>query len=151
MKATQTQQESSETLAKKGSCIEFFSAYQDFDVDRMLELCAKDATVNFAPLGEAGRGPVNVTGKGIWSALMESFPDIDNTVRTLAFNEGSNEVICQVVIFGKQEKDFAGLVSKGLRFDTEHIFIFKFDNNSKIKNIHVDWNHEQFVKQLTGQ
>ena len=39
MKPTVAQQESLDTLSKKGTCIEFFSAYQDMDLDRMLSLC----------------------------------------------------------------------------------------------------------------
>jgi len=56
-----------------------------------------------------------------------------------------------VVIFGNQKKDFAGITSKALRFDTEHIFIFRFDEQSLIGHIHVSWSHEGFVKQLTGE
>ena len=38
MKTDIQQQENVDALAKKGTCIEFFSAYQDMDVERMLKL-----------------------------------------------------------------------------------------------------------------
>lgn len=144
------QQESIDALAKKGTCIEFFSAYQDFDLDRMLSLFSPNATVAFEPLGAAGAGKVSEVGKAIWGGILESFPDVDNTVLSQTFDEKSNTVTCTVVIFGTQAKDFAGLTSKGLRFDSEHIFIFRFDDQGKIDKISINWDHNSFVSQLTG-
>jgi hypothetical protein len=53
------------------------------------------------------------------------------------------------VIFGKQEKEFAGLPPKGNSFDSEHIFIFRFNEAGKISDLKIDWDHESFVRQLT--
>lgn len=147
---TAIQHENIDALSKKGTCIEFFSAYQDMDIDRMLGLCNPDGLISFEPLGADGQGKIYETGKGLWAALMESFPDLDNTVRSQRFDEITNTVTCAVVIFGKQEKDFAGIPAKGLRFDSDHIFIFRFDDQSKIDHISINWNHEEFVRQLTG-
>jgi len=138
-----------DTLSKKGSCIEFFSAYQDFDLERMLALFSPEAIVEFIPLAEAGKGKVQEVGRGIWSALMDSFPNLDNTVRSQVFNEADNSVSCVVSIFGKQEKDFASIPTKGKDFDSEHIFIFRFNNEGRISYLSVNWNHEAFVEQLT--
>lgn len=148
---TTIQQESIDALSKKGTCIEFFSAYQDMDMDRMLGLCNPDGIVFFEPLGADGQGKIYETGKAIWAALMESFPDLDNTVRSQRFDEATNTVTCSVVIFGKQQKDFAEIPAKGLRFDSDHIFIFRFDDQSKIDHININWDHEGFVRQLTGE
>ena len=30
-------------------------------------------------MGDAGKGKIYETGKAIWGALMDAFPDIDNT------------------------------------------------------------------------
>lgn len=149
MKPTIQQSESLDALSKKGTCIEFFSAYQDMDVERMLGLCDINGEVFFVPLGEQYKGKVYAIGKGVWSALMSSFPNLDNTVKSQRFDETVNEVTCQVVIFGTQEKEFAGLASKGNDFDTEHIFIFRFNDNGKITNITINWDHDSFVSQLT--
>lgn len=148
---TATQHETIDALSKKGSCIEFFSAYQDFDLDRMLGLCNPDGDVNFEPLGEAGKGKIHEIGKQIWASLMDAFPNLDNTVKSQAYDPETNSVRCQVVIFGKQEKEFAGIPSKGLRFDSDHIFIFRFDDQSKIDHIDIQWDHDHFVTCLTGQ
>lgn len=149
MKTTTLQTESMDTLSKKGTCIEFFSAYQDFDLDRMLGLCSPQGQVTFVPLGDAGKGKIYETGKAIWSALMESFPNLDNTVKSQTFNKEDNSVTCGVTIFGKQEKAFANIPPKGNDFDSDHIFIFRFNENGKITNLSISWNHERFVEQLT--
>lgn len=150
MNTTTQQTETIDALSKKGTCIEFFSAYQDFDIDRMLALCNQAGEIFFEPLGDGGKGKINEVGKGIWSALMDAFPDLDNTVKSQRYDEDSNTVTCHVVIFGKQEKEFAGLPAKGLRFDSEHIFIFRFDDQSKIDRLNIQWDHDRFVNMLTG-
>jgi ketosteroid isomerase-like protein len=148
MKTTQLG-ETLDVLSKKGTCIEFFSAYQDFDLDRMLGLCSADSQVVFVPLGDAGQGRIHETGKVIWAALMDSFPNLDNTVKSQTYNESDNTVSCLVTIFGKQEKAFVELPSKGNEFDSDHIFIFRFNENGKVSGLTINWDHDRFVKQLT--
>jgi hypothetical protein len=150
MKITSTQQESLEALSLKGTCIEFFSAYQDMDLERMLQLCTPDSMIEFIPLGEAYKGRTYEIGKAVWAALMDSFPDLDNTVAYQQYEETARTVTCKVSIFGTQAKDFAGLPSRGFRFESDHIFIFRFNEESRIDYMTVNWNHENFVKQLTG-
>ena len=149
MNTTTQQKENVDVLAKKGTCIEFFSAYQDMDVERMLSLCADNGTISFVPLGADYTGKINEIGKGVWSALMDAFPNLDNTVKEQQYDESNDAVNCKVVIFGKQEKEFAGLAAKGNEFDSEHIFIFRFDESGKISNINISWDHDSFVQQLT--
>lgn len=144
-----SKQENLDIISKKGTCIEFFSAYQDMDIDRMLGLCDPQGIISFEPLGDAFKGKIYETGKGVWSALMASFPDLDNTVKQQQYNETDNSIGCIVDIFGTQEKDFAGIPSKGNKFDSEHIFIFRFNEEEKIKDIRINWNHESFVNQLS--
>jgi hypothetical protein len=149
MNTTTQKTESVETLSKKGTCIEFFSAYQDMDLDRMLALCNVNGTIAFEPLGESFKGKIYEIGKGLWAALMESFPDLDNTVKNQTYSEADNSVTCQVAIFGTQAKEFAGLPDKGNGFDSDHIFIFRFDEKGKISDIKINWDHDSFVKQLS--
>jgi ketosteroid isomerase-like protein len=150
MKTATQKTESLEALTRKGTCIEFFSAYQDMDIDRMLALCSPDGEIFVKPLGNSGKGKIHQKGKDLWTALMDAFPGLDNTVQNQIFSEQNNTVTCDVVILGQQEKPFAGIPSQGLRFESEHIFIFHFDDESKIDQIEVDWDHNRFVNQLTG-
>jgi ketosteroid isomerase-like protein len=143
-------QETADVLSKKGACIEFFSAYQEMDIDRMLQLFSEDAQVYFEPLGADFTGPVRQTGKALWSLLMETFPDLDNTVQSLTWNATDRTVTCRVSIFGTQAKPFVGIPSRGLRFDSEHIFIFRFKEGTTMDEVRVLWDHDRFVEQLHG-
>ncbi len=140
------QTETTTDLTRKGTCVEFFSAYQDLDIDRMVGLFISDAIIDFKPLGESGKGKVNELGRGLWSALIDAFPNLDNTIDT--FDVNGDAVTCYVVIFGTQTKEFAGISSKGLKFESDHVFVFEFNEDDKATSLSVDWNHESFSKQL---
>lgn len=140
--------ENVDALSKKGTCIEFFSAYQDMDIDRMVQLCDPEGKVFFEPLGEAGKGKIEEFGKNLWLALMDAFPTLDNTVIKADMNDAQNTVTCTVSIFGTQEKEFAGIPSKGNRFESDHIFVFRFNEDEKIDQINIRWDHGRFVQQL---
>ena len=142
--------ESVDVLSKKGTCIEFFSAYQNMDIERMMQLCDPTGEVHFEPLGEAGKGKIGEFGKNLWLALMDAFPNLDNTVIKAEMNEAQDTVTCTVSIFGTQEKEFAGVPSKGNRFESDHVFIFRFNENEQVDSINIRWDHERFVQQLTA-
>lgn len=134
-------------LSLKNACVEFMFAYQQRNVERMLSLCDIDGEVFFIPLGDAGKGTIGELGRALWSGLIDSFPDIDNTLDA-AVAEDENTVRCQVLISGTQEKDFAGIENKSKHFDSDHIFIFHLNRDNKIDSIHISWDHADFQKQL---
>jgi ketosteroid isomerase-like protein len=134
-------------LSLKNACVAFMFAYQQRNVERMLQCCQLDGEVNFTPMGDAGKGTIGELGKAIWTGLIDSFPDIDNTLDA-AVAEDDTTVRCQVVIRGTQAKDFAGIISKGQHFDSDHIFVFRINDANKITSITVSWDHADFQKQL---
>ena len=134
-------------LNMKNSCVQFMFAYQQRNVEKMLSFCDPEGDVHFLPLGEIGKGRIGELGKGMWSTLIDAFPDIDNTLDA-AVAEGDNQVRCQVVIRGTQAKDFAGITNKGLRFDSDHIFVFHLNEVNKIDSITVSWDHQDLCRQL---
>ena len=144
-----TATESLDALSRKGTCIEFFSAYQDLDIDRMLSLCAEDGIVEFTPLGDAYKGKIHELGKQLWQALMNAFPNLDNTIIHQIYNETDESVTCTVNIFGTQKSEFAGIPSKDNDFESEHIFIFRFNTAGLITSITINWDHSSFVQQLS--
>ena len=101
----------------------------------------------FLPLGNAGMGKIGELGKAIWGGLIECFPGIDNTV-DVALAEDNDMVRCQVVIRGTQAKDFADIKNKGKHFESDHIFIFHLNEESKINDISIQWDHEDLKRQL---
>jgi ketosteroid isomerase-like protein len=135
------------SISWKNRSVDFMKAYQEQDIKKMLDNCSENGTVSFLPLGEDGKGKIQETGKAIWSALIDSFPTIDNTINSVVTeNRG---VKCDVTIRGKQEKDFGELPSRGKSFEEDHIFIFKIDDDGFIDEISINWNHNNFIKQLT--
>jgi len=132
----------------KNTCVEFMFAYQQRNVEKMLSFCDPEGIVEFAPLGASGSGKIHELGKSIWTALIDSFPDIDNTLDA-AVAEDAHTVRCQVVIRGTQKRDFANTTNKGKHFDSDHIFIFHLNDQKKIDHIRVEWDHADFQKQLS--
>lgn len=135
------------TLSLKNKCVEFMFAYQQKSLVKMLSLCDPDGIVEFQSLGEAGTGKIGELGKAIWGSLIESFPDIDNTLDA-AVAEDSDTVRCQVVIRGTQAKDFADIKNQGRHFESDHIFIFRLNEENMIDHIIVQWDHADFKRQL---
>lgn len=143
--------ETTEKLAQldlKSSAIAFMFAYEEQAIDRMMALCDPDGEVWFKPMGQDGRGKIGELGKTIWTSLLDSFPNINNTVDS-AVLEPDGSVRCQVVIRGKQAKAFAGIETKGAEFNSEHIFVFQHNPNGKIERIYIEWDHADFQKQLS--
>jgi hypothetical protein len=131
----------------KGSAINFMFSYAEQDLVKMMSFCDTEGEVWFKPLGEDGRGTIGGLGKGLWTTLIDSFPDLNNTVDSATLDADGN-VRCQVVISGKQAKDFAGIKCQGQQFNSDHIFIFKHNADGKINSIQIEWDHADFQRQL---
>ncbi len=133
-------------MTLKGPCVDFLFAYADHDMDKMMQLCDTEGEVYFRQLGEQGKGKIGELGKGIWSALIDCFPDIENTVH--AATADGEDIRCEVLITGTQAKDFADIPNKGLRFESEHVFVFRLNEENKIDRIRIEWNHADLKRQL---
>ncbi len=143
-----TQHQSVSDLSRQGACLAFFTAYDDLDTARMIGLAAPDATVHFLPLGNDGKGTFWEFGKVVWDLLIDCFPDISNTVDKLTMHDDT--ITANVTIGGTQAKDFMGIVSKGCRFNSDHIFVFQFNEADQIQHLTINWDHGSFVGQLGG-
>lgn len=140
-------QESVSELTRKGACLAFFEAYSDLDTARMINLATPDATVHFQPLGNDGKGTFWEFGKTVWQLIMDCFPNVDNTVDTLTAD--GDTVTCRVSIYGTQTQEFMGLPSLGKTFNSDHIFVFQFDEADRIMHVDINWDHANFVRQLS--
>ncbi|MEM9885089.1 MAG: ester cyclase [Bacteroidota bacterium] len=133
-------------MAKKGPCIDFLFAYTDHDIEKMLSFCDPNGSVYFKPLGEDGKGTIGELGKGLWSSLLDAFPDIATTVHASVADGAA--IRCQVLIKGTQAKDFAGIECKGNGFNSDHIFVFRLNEDNRINKIEIEWDHADFARQL---
>jgi hypothetical protein len=117
-------------------------------VKAMLSLFSEESIVSFTPLGDSGKGKVKELGQSIWSMLLQSFPNLKNELIKSRF-ESTGNLICELNFQGKQVADFADIKNKAEEFDTDHIFIFKFDENGLINEMSVTWDHDDLVRQLS--
>jgi hypothetical protein len=113
-------------LRRQGTCIEFFSACQDQNIDAMMELCTIEGQVDFMPLGEGGRGRIREVGRSVWQRLIECFSDLDHTIKDFCINSNGS-ITCQVQMHGTQTKDFESILNRGQKVNSDQIFIFHFD------------------------
>jgi ketosteroid isomerase-like protein len=124
----------SATTTAMATVQEFFEAYRRHDVDRMVALCTLDATFQFGPLGESGKGRVRGTGDALWRAIIDAIPDLTNEVKW-SIDGDAGKVICRVAISGTQTKDLGEYKSRGRRETLEHLFICHVDRDGKIDDI----------------
>ena len=135
-------------LQSQKSALLFFDAYNEGNVDKMLSLFSDNSIVSFIPMGENGKGKVKELGQAIWSMLLSSFPNIQNELIKSRYEDNGN-LICELKFTGKQEADFADLKNNGKEFDTDHIFVFKFNDEGLISEMSVTWDHDDFCRQLS--
>jgi len=134
-------------LTENISVLKFFSRYNDRNIEEMLKLFPQNANVIFIPLGESGAGNVHELGRAIWSQLLISFPDIENHILKSKVDEEKRQ-ICEVNIKGTQAADFFDIKNHSLSFESDHIFIFKFDEKGLIREVSINWDHNHFKRQL---
>lgn len=124
-----------------------FDAYNQHDVPTMIKLFTENCDISFMPLGDDGKGKVKELGQAIWSQLIDSFPNINAQIVSSKVDAEEN-IICQVNIKGTQKKDFANIENNGLSFDTDHVFIFKLNDDNLINKMTVTWDHKDLCRQL---
>lgn len=124
----------------------FFTAYNAHDVNRMVAACREDAQLRYVPMGAQGHGKARELGKAIWSGLIEAFPDLIVTVQSM-FGD-VRDVAAEVVIGGKQEKDFLQIPNRGRRYELPHAFLLTVDDGRLITAITAYWDNASFYSQL---
>jgi SnoaL-like domain len=132
----------------------FFDAYREHDVERMVGLCTESAGFRYVPYEVWGRqrvlhgeGTVGTVGKLIWTALIDSFPDLTNAVTSLrAAPDG--HVAAEVVIGGTQARPFGTMACAGDRYELPHLFLFHVTGDGLIGDIVAYWDNVAWKKQL---
>lgn len=132
----------------------FFDAYRARDVERMVEQCTDDADFRYVPFEVWSRqrvlhgdGKVCTVGKPIWTALIDAFPDLTNTVTSLRTDADGNAAV-QAEISGTQAKHFGAVGCSGGHFQLPHLFLFHVTGQGLIDDIVCYWDNAQWKKQL---
>jgi predicted ester cyclase len=133
-------------------CIEFLEAFEAHDIDAMLHRCTPDATVQFIPLGKSFAGNVHSLGRIFWNAFLESFSDLKIIFHhTNWVEEDADRITMLITLQALHTYTFAGIKSEGRELNCKHLVIFQLNENSKITNIEVSWNHREMKAQLTDR
>jgi steroid delta-isomerase-like uncharacterized protein len=132
----------------------FFDAYRAHDVERMVELYTDNADFHYVPFELWGRqrvirgdGKVRTIGKVIWTALIDSFPDLSNRITEIIFDRQGN-VAVEVIISGTQAKPFGMIGCQGLHFELPHVFLFRVGQEGLIEEVTAYWDMAALQRQL---
>ena len=94
-----------------------------------------------------GDGKVCTVGKAIWTALIDTFPDLSNAVTSVKSDDEGN-VAAQIRVSGTQAKAFGVIGCTGRHYDLPHLFVFHVDSDGLIDDIAADWDNADWKKQL---
>ncbi|MEV0227167.1 nuclear transport factor 2 family protein [Streptomyces sp. NPDC050704] len=132
----------------------FFDAFRARDVERMVELCADGADFRYVPFEVwtrqrvlHGEGKVCTVGKPIWTAMIDAFPDLTNTV-TGVRADGEGNVAAQADFSGTQHQHFGVIACAGHRYLLPHLFLFHVTDDGLIDDVVAYWDNARFKQQL---
>ena len=133
---------------------EFFDRYRAHDVEGMTDLCSMNTSFSYVPVELWGKqrvvrgdGTVGTIGKPLWTGLIASFPDLSNTVHTIAGNE-DGDVVAEVDIEGTQQLPWGLIAPAGRHYREPHLFIFHVGTDLLIDSITAYWNDAGISQQL---
>jgi len=139
------------TEERKVIAQEFFSAYKNQDLDKATSLASTEGTFRYIPLGDNGKGKIKgiegTTWKGIASALIGSFPDLSNDVKSITVDNEGNAIV-RVFIGGTQESEILGIPSQGKYYNVEHLFIIHITDEGLIDEITCFWDNWDWFQQI---
>jgi ketosteroid isomerase-like protein len=132
----------------------FFDAYRRHEVDEMTDLCTSNADFSYVPVEIWGRqrvvrgdGKVATIGKPLWTGLIAEFPDLTNTVHTVAAND-DGDVVAEVDIGGTQQLAWALAKPAGKHYLEPHLFIFHVGEDLLIDAVTAYWDDASMSQQL---
>jgi len=152
MSAVQAQARTAESAA--GVVTEFFARYRAHDVHGMADLCGVNAGFSYVPVEVWGKqrvlrgdGKVGTVGKPLWTGLINAFPNLSNTVRTVTAND-DGDVVAEVDIEGTQQLAWGLITPVGQHYSEPHLFIFQVGEDLLIDSVTAYWNDASISQQL---
>jgi len=133
---------------------EFFTRYRAHDVNAMTDLCAINAAFSYVPVELWGKqrvlrgdGTVGTIGKPLWTGLINSFPNLTNTVRTITASD-VGDVVVEADIAGTQQLAWGLIAPAGKDYSEPHLFVFHVGADLLIDSITAYWNDAGISQQL---
>ncbi len=94
-----------------------------------------------------GDGKVGTVGKTIWAGLIDSFPDLSNTVHALTAND-DGDVVVEADIEGTQRLAWGLIAPAGEHYREPHLFVFHVGQDLLIDAITAYWDNAGISLQL---
>ena len=137
-----------------GIVAEFFDRYRAHDVEGMTDLCSMNAGFSYVPVEIWGKqrvlrgdGKVRTIGKPLWTGLIASFPNLSNTVHSIASND-DGDVVVQADIEGTQQLAWGLIRPAGQHYCEPHLFVFHVGPDLLIDSMTGYWNDAGISQQL---
>lgn len=112
----------------------------------MIALFKPEGVVEYVPFALAG--PVEEVGPGSWGVLIDSFPDLTNTILSITGDESGRKAFVDVDISGTQEKEAFGVPSQGRAYTVRHLFVIETDASGLITRMTAFWDNVDWYRQL---
>ena len=132
-------------MSAKESALNFFEAYREQNVEKMVSLCTEDASFRYVP--DSVEGKVRGEGDNFWRTLIETYPDLTNKVKWTTESIDGNAIL-EVLISGTQTKDIGPVKNQGKHFDLLHLFILHVNDACLIDSITAFWDNVTIYRQL---
>lgn len=113
----------------------------------MAEVCTRDATLRYVPLGKRANGFVFNDGIALWRETIESFDAFTVDVRWIRLDQLGN-AYCEVFTGGRQAKDAFGVENRGRDVWLEQLYILHASWDGRIDRLTAYWDQAEFYRQL---
>ena len=130
----------SSTTDLASTAAKFFVAYDAYDVEGMIALCADGALGRYAPYGRESVVPIRGGIDVIWRAFPQAVPGFRVKVTETILGEG-NTVVIQAEMSGPIPVDVPGIAKTGQVVHIPHAYILRFDTNRKIVRLDAYWDN----------
>jgi steroid delta-isomerase-like uncharacterized protein len=131
---------SARSLAEK-----FFGLVEAGEVDEILGMMTRDATVSLVPLNR--HGPMAADGASYLRELSRSFPDLLVRVRRL-FVTGDNTAVAEITIDGTQADAFLAVANQEKHVDLDQAWMLMVTPDDRISAVIAYWDQNQLYRRL---
>ncbi|MDZ3992740.1 nuclear transport factor 2 family protein [Pseudomonas sp. Teo4] len=126
---------------------QFFERYGAHDLNGMIACFSTEGQIEYLPMQLSG--PASAAGVGVWSTLIDAFPDLSNEITSTYFDAHASAAVIEVTISGTQAKDAFGIANRGQHFKLPHVFIVKTYDSGLIYSMKAYWDNQQLIESLT--
>jgi len=134
-------------MTKQTIARQFLELYSAHEPEKMLQLFAPNATFEYVPYGEQGKGKIHEGALGLWKGFMAAFPDFSIKISSISETQ-DGRVVAETVNGGTQALEIFGIANKHRAQYTPHVFFFSFNAENHIQHLKAYWDNNTIYYQL---